>query len=170
MNPFSKKVLLSLGGLLLTVLMSAAQADDWELKEAKDFSALSAQSKKDHLPIAIYFNMTKINGSKRLKEMAILPMIENGLLDGYVHMVQVTVDQPDERIKDFYGEPVKPKFFQDMYNVTSIPSIVFVDADGNEISKRMTNSGAYDYVPYYLKQRINQALKELGNKKRFKLD
>lgn len=146
-----------------------ASADDWQLKEATDFSVLSKQSKKDNLPIAIYFNMSKINASKRLKEMAILPMIENGILDGYVHMVQVTVDVPDEKIKDFYGEPVKPKFFQDMYNVTSIPSIVFVDSEGTEISQRMTNSGAYDYVPYYLKQRINQALKELGNKKQFDL-
>lgn len=166
MRTFSKWLV----GILAFATLSMAQiaqADDWQLKEATDFSVLSAQSKKDHLPIAIYFNMTKINASKRLKDMAILPMIENGILDGYVHMVQVTVDAEDEKIKDFYGEPVKPKFFQEMYNVTSIPSIVFVDADGNEISKRMTNSGAYDYVPYYLKQRINQALKELGNKKRF---
>ncbi|MDX1796460.1 MAG: hypothetical protein R3219_07005, partial [Hydrogenovibrio sp.] len=74
-----------------------ASADDWQLKEATDFSVLSKQSKKDNLPIAIYFNMSKINASKRLKEMAILPMIENGILDGYVHMVQVTVDVPDEK-------------------------------------------------------------------------
>lgn len=163
-----KLILLSLL-FLLSSSLQVANADDWQLKEATDFSVLSKQSKKDNLPIAIYFNMSKINASKRLKEMAILPMIENGILDGYVHMVQVTVDAADEKIKDFYGEPVSPKFFQDMYNVTSIPSIVFVDSDGNEISKRMTNSGAYDYVPYYLKQRINQALKELGNKKQFDL-
>ncbi|WP_024852061.1 thioredoxin domain-containing protein [Hydrogenovibrio kuenenii] len=162
-----KLFLLSLLFVSFSGLLNSAYADDWQLKEATDFSALSKQAKKDHLPIAIYFNMTKINGSKKLKDRAILPMIENGILDGYVHMVQVTVDA-DEKIKDFYGEAVKPKFFQDFYNITSIPSIVFVDADGNEISKRMTNSGAYDYVPYYLKQRINQALKELGNKKRFK--
>ncbi|BBN60613.1 hypothetical protein [Hydrogenovibrio marinus] len=168
MRTFPKLFLLSLVFVAFSVA-NVAQADDWQLKEATDFSVLSAQSKKDHLPIAIYFNMTKINASKRLKDMAILPMIENGIFDGYVHMVQITVDEPDETIKDFYGEPAKPKFFQEMYNVTSIPSIVFVDADGNEISKRMTNSGAYDYVPYYLKQRINQALKELGNKKRYDL-
>ncbi|MPQ76407.1 hypothetical protein [Hydrogenovibrio sp. JE_KL2] len=166
MRTFSKWLV----GILAFATLSMAQiaqADDWQLKEATDFSALSKQSKKDHLPIAILFNMTLIKSCKDLKDKALLPMIENGVLDGYVHMVQVTVDAEDEKIKDFYGEPVKPKFFQDLYNVTSIPSIVFVDADGNEIGRRMTNSGAYDYVPYYLKQRINEALAAMGNKKRF---
>lgn len=161
-------VAISLAASMLATF--SASADDWQLKEVTDFSQLAKQAKKDNLPIAIYFHMAKINASKKLKDMAILPMIENGILDGYVHMVQVTVNKTDEKIKDFYGEAVKPQFFQEVYNVTSIPSIVFVDADGNEIGKRMVNSGAYDYVPYYLKQRINLALKQLGNKKRMKLE
>lgn len=163
----------SAAGWLAMVLLAGlgmspmtAWADAWALNPAEDFQQLAKQAKQDKQPIAIYFNRVRCGACEKLKDAAILPMIENGLLDGYVHMVEIRVDAKGETIRDFYGEPVENAFFQELYNVTTFPTIVFVDADGSEIGKRMVNSGAYDYVPYYLTERINQALEEMGNDKR----
>lgn len=143
-----------------------AHADDWALNTVTDFGKIAQQAKKDRQPIAIYFNRVRCGACEKLKEMAILPMIENGHLDGYVHMVEIRVDEKDVTTGDFYGEQVENRYFQELYNVTSFPSIVFVNEEGDEIGTRMENSGAYDYVPYRLRKMINEALAEMGNKKR----
>lgn len=168
MKRFSVSRRLLLIGWGFLVLPWTAQADDWALNTVQDFGQLSQQAKKTRQPIAIYFNRVRCGACEKLKEMAILPMIENGHLDGYVHMVEIRVDEKDVTTGDFYGEPVENMYFQELYNVTSFPSIVFVNEDGDEIGSRMENSGAYDYVPYRLKKMINQALEEMGNEKRMK--
>ena len=153
--------------VLLTLGLSVnASADEWRLNAIDDFAQLGQQAKKDHLPIAIYFNRVRCGACEKLKEAAILPMIENGLLDGYVHMVEIRVDAKDIKTRDFYGEQVPNSFFAQLYNVTTFPSIVFVNGDGDEIGQRMENSGAYDYVPYRLKKLINRALADMDNDKR----
>lgn len=152
---------------LLTLGFSTiAKADEWRLNTIDDFSKLGQQAKQDKLPIAIYFNRVRCGACEKLKEAAILPMIENGLLDGYVHMVEIRTDAKGIQTRDFYGEQVKNSFFADLYNVTTFPSIVFVNAEGDEIGQRMVNSGAYDYVPYRLKKLINRALADMDNDKR----
>lgn len=165
MRKFCLKLMMALS--LWLTLVFPLHADDWALLEVKSFAAIGEQARADNLPIAIYFNRVRCGACEKLKDAAILPMIENGLLDGYVHMVEIRVDKKETQVEDFYGEAVSPMFFQQLYNVTSFPSIVFVNADGDEIGQRMENSGAYDYVPYRLKKLINQALKEMGNARQF---
>ncbi|QBZ84091.1 thioredoxin family protein [Hydrogenovibrio crunogenus] len=153
--------------LLLTLGFSTTvKADEWRLNTIEDFSKLGQKAKQDKLPIAIYFNRVRCGACEKLKDAAILPMIENGLLDGYVHMVEIRTDAKNTQTRDFYGEQVKNSFFAELYNVTTFPSIVFVNGDGDEIGKRMVNSGAYDYVPYRLKKLINRALVDMDNDKR----
>ncbi len=94
----------------LGVSPMTAWADAWALNPAEDFQQLAKQAKQDKQPIAIYFNRVRCGACEKLKDAAILPMIENGLLDGYVHMVEIRVDAKDETIRDFYGEPVENAF------------------------------------------------------------
>ncbi len=153
----------------LALLSQSARADEWALVNTTDFRPVVAQAKKDGLPIAIYFNRVRCGACEKLKEEAILPMINNGLLDGYVHMVEIKVNAKDEVFYDFYGEETDGLFFQDLYNITTFPSIVFVNAEGDEIGHRMENSGAYDYVPAELTDLINQALVALGKPPKMKV-
>lgn len=74
----------------------------------------------------------------------------------------------DAKVKDFYGDEVPASEMAELYNVTTFPLLVFVNAQGDELGIRMENSGAYDYFPYYFRQRINQALEKLDNPKRIK--
>ncbi len=165
---------LSLKNLILMACIllfsTVSQADDWALHEAKDISILSQKSQKDHLPIVIYFNMKDCGACQKLKDNVITPLMNNGRFDGYIHMVQVTVDLKNHPIIDFYGDKSNGAQLKADYNITTEPTMVFLNSDGDMIASPMVRSGAYDYASYYIQQRINKALKALGNPKRINLD
>ncbi|WP_373018474.1 thioredoxin family protein [Thiomicrorhabdus sp.] len=150
--------------IALSFLAVAAQAD-WRLQEVQDFSAVAKQAKAKNVPLVIYFTRERCPPCVRFEENALLPMVENGLVDGYIEIVELQADA-DDKVIDFDGYEVSRSEIAELYNVTTFPRLVFVNAQGRELGIRMENSGAYDYFPYYFKQRINQALEKLGNAKR----
>jgi len=170
-TPF-KPLLLSLTLFIFGLLgiNSFAQADDWALTETHNLQKVANQAQKDHLPIIIYFSMQGCGACQKLRENVIDPLMNNGFLDGYVHMVQVTVDLKDSPLIDFYGEKSTGADLKAEYNITTVPTLVFLNPEGDSIASPMVRSGAYDYVPYYLQQHINKALKALGNPKRINLE
>lgn len=156
-----------IGIALFSLLSVAVQAADWRLLEVQDFSAVAQQAKAKNVPLVIYFTRERCPPCQRFEENALLPLIENGLVADYIEIVELQADS-DAKVKDFYGEEVPAGEMAALYNVTTFPRLVFVNAQGDELGIRMENSGAYDYFPYYFRQRINQALQKLNNPKRIK--
>lgn len=149
---------------LLSMIVTAVHAD-WRLQPVEDFSAVAQQAQARNVPLVIYFSRERCPPCKRFEENALLPLIENGLVADYIEIVELIGDS-DGKVKDFYGDEVPASEVAELYNVTTFPRLVFVNAQGDELGIRMENSGAYDYFPYYFRQRINQALEKLNNPKR----
>lgn len=154
----------SLFGLILALLFAPiSYADSEVLPLAKDLQQLGKQAVQRNLPIAILFSAKGLKSTTKLKDEAILPTLYSGRLDGYVLMTEVHVNV-DETTVDFYGDATPNQEFKALYNLTSLPVVIFVNGEGEVIHEQLL-SGAYDYYPFYLKQSINQALKALGNSK-----
>jgi len=151
---------------LLFMTVSELHAD-WRLQPVEDFSAVAQQAQARNVPVVIYFSRERCPPCQRFEENALLPLIENGLVVDYIEIVELIADN-DAKVKDFYGDEVPASEMAELYNVTTFPRLVFVNAQGDELGIRMENSGAYDYFPYYFRQRINQALEKLANPKRIK--
>lgn len=148
--------------LCLTVI-APVQADDSVLPLANNLQKLGQQANSANLPVAILFTAKGLKSTKKLKDEAILPALYSGELDGYVLMREIQVNTKSSTI-DFYGESVTNKEFKDIYNLTSLPVMIFVNGDGDVIEEQLL-SGAYDYYFFYLKQSINRALTALNNPK-----
>ena len=151
-----------LWSLILGLLMGKSFAADLPL--AINLQQLGEQARKAHIPIVLVFTYQGIRSGEQLKEEALLPELRSGELDGFAFFREIVVND-NRKIIDFYGEPTSSKVFQQLYNLTSLPVVIFVNADGEEIADPLL-SGAYDYYAFYLKQQINQALKALGSPKR----
>lgn len=131
---------------------------------AIDLQQLGSLALKDNLPIAILFSSKGLKSTLKLKEEALYPVLLSGELTGYVLFTEIQVNDKGSTI-DFYGEKMENSEFKGLYNLTSLPAVIFVNGEGNVVTEQLL-SGAYDYYYFYLKQSINKALEALGNPKR----
>ncbi|HHT00581.1 MAG TPA: hypothetical protein ENK73_06975 [Thiomicrospira sp.] len=151
-------------GLVTSILFSqTAHSDSNVLPIATNLQELGQKALKENLPIAILFDSKGLKSTEKLKDEAILPALFSGQLDGYVYMTEIHVND-DQTTVDFYGDATPNLEFKSLYNLTSLPVVIFVNGEGEVITDQLL-SGAYDYYHYYLKQSINNALKALNNPK-----
>lgn len=149
-------------GLLTSLLLSShAYSDTSVLPIASNLQELGKKATKQNLPIAIFFSAKGLKSTSNLKDEAILPALYSGQLDGHVLVTEINVNV-DETTIDFYGDVTPNTEFKDLYNLTSLPVMVFVNGEGEVITDQLL-SGAYDYYHFYLKQSINEGLKALNN-------
>lgn len=136
-----------------------------EMPAATNLFVDGKQAEAKNIPIAILLVHDGVSSGEVLKEEAIYPNLLSGVFDGKVIFREIAVNRPGNII-DFYGEPLPKKAYQNLFNITSLPAMVFVDADGNALATPLF-SGAYEYYGYYLKQQLNQAMQTLHNPTRF---
>lgn len=161
-NKFAlRHFLLSVTLSVFALFSSASYADRETLPLAKNLQLLGQQAAKQNIPIALLFTSKGLKSTSKLKDDAILPALYSGQLDGLVLMREIEVNTEATTI-DFYGEVIANKEFKQLYNLTSLPVVIFVNGDGDEINPPLM-SGAYDYYFFYLKDSINASLKALGN-------
>lgn len=149
--------------LVILVIFYApfSMSDRGVLPIATDLQALGKKAAEQNIPIAILFAAEGLKSTINIKEEAILPALYSGQLDGYVLMREINVNTADSTI-DFYGEAIDNSEFKALYNLTTLPVVVFVNSDGDVIEEQLI-SGAYDYYFHYLKSSINRALSSLNN-------
>jgi len=128
---------------------------------AKNLEKTAQLATQKNIPIAILLSFKGLNSTKDLKEEALYPNLLSGLYDEAALFREIQVNTKAQTI-DFYGEPLPNSLFQQLFNVTSLPVVVFVDSQGNLLTSPLI-AGSYEFYGYYLKQKINQALKALNN-------
>ncbi len=128
---------------------------------ATNLQTFGQQALKQNIPIAILFSAKGLKSTEKIKDLALYPALLSGELDGHVLFTEVEVNIDSETV-DFYGEPMANKEYKALYNLSSLPVVIFVDGEGEVITEQLL-SGAYDYYYFYLKQSINNALKALNN-------
>lgn len=150
-------------GLLVCTFSATAHSDSTVLPLASNLQQLGQQASQKNIPIAILFSAKGVKSTENLKEEAILPALYSGQLNGHVLMTEIHVNVDDTTV-DFYGDVTPNAEFKALYNLTSLPVVVFVNSEGDVLTEPLL-SGAYDYYYFYLKQSINQALTALNNPK-----
>ena len=128
---------------------------------ATNLQTLGQEAIKQNLPIAILFSGKGLKSTEKIKDLALYPALLSGQLDGHVLFTEIEVNIDADTI-DFYGEAMANKEYKALYNLTSLPVVIFVNGEGNALTDPLL-SGAYDYYFFYLKQSINHALKALNN-------
>ena len=136
-----------------------------EMPLAENLYLDGQEALQKNIPIAILFAYKGLKSTENLKEEALYPNLLSGVFDGKVLFREIEVNVPKTLI-DFYNEPLEAKAFQELYNVTSLPALVFVDGHGEQILPPLL-SGSYDYYGFYLKRELDKAMQHLGNPTRF---
>ena len=127
---------------------------------AQDLRAVSKQAKVDNLVLVIEFQSEYCEYCVILEEEFLLPMQRNADYRKKILIRSVSMDS-HASIIDFDGRSISTTEFAYRYNVTVTPTLLFLDANGVEISEKIVGIWSEDYYGGFIDQRIDQARSKL---------
>lgn len=103
------------------------------LKEGSDLTLEATESNKKQIPILLFFSMEHCPFCMEVQEDYLKPILRNSEYDNKVIIRKMRIDSAGV-VRDFKGNERDPGDFSDDYNVSMVPTLVLVDAQGNKIA------------------------------------
>jgi len=151
--------------LLLVVIAvpGFAQQTGKVIPEATDLRMLGDLARKHQLPVMLMVSQQDCPYCVLLKSDILNPMMVSGDYTDRVIMAELRIDLGDSII-DFDGQAVSPRDVALRYKSTFSPTLLFLDADGNQVRKRMIGVNTIEMYGYYVDESIDAALKTIRSR------
>jgi len=153
--------------VLFSLVSTICVADDDEyvlppvtLIAAKDLRADAAQAQDQQLPILLYFASDYCSYCRYVEEEQLKPMLRNHDYDSRVMVRRISATGFGS-IVHFNGKSMSATQLAEYYHAGTAPTLVFVNAKGEEIAPRIVGVSSRDYYGGDLDESINQALKSI---------
>lgn len=134
-----------------------------EIAKAENFVKDAKISLEQHKPIFLYVSSKSCVYCKRLEKDIIGPMLNSGEYEKKIIMRKITLEDNDPII-DFSGQRVLPADFLVDYQINATPTLLFLDHQGKQITKRIEGYLSDDLFWYYLDKSIDQSVAKLHQK------
>ena len=118
-------------------------------------------SARKSLPILLMFSATDCSYCELLENEILKPMLLSGDYVNKVIIRKVNIDEDSDMVRDFNG---KKKVLSDIvlrYNIHVTPTMVFVDKNGKELTKRMIGINTVEYYGGDVDNAIDKSIKKL---------
>ena len=103
------------------------------LKSGADLEADSTEARDKQVPVLLFFSMEHCPFCNTVEEDFLKPMLRNSEYDSKVVIRKIKIDD-NHFVKDFNGQSRDPGEFSEEYNVSMVPTLVLVNANGKMIS------------------------------------
>ncbi len=153
--------MIALKRLFLAVfILSSASISAGSVAGELSFAAVANASRDSGRPIMMVFGAEECGYCERLKQDVLTPMARTGALDEQVLLREMDIHRGG-KIKDFEGNRVRSRVFVRRYQVYATPTVVLLDAKGNELTRPIVGySDAADYSAR-LEKAIGEAARAL---------
>jgi thioredoxin-related protein len=148
-------------GILACLTAGAAHAvERGVLPFAKDLPAEAQLARAKHMPILIMFGAQGCGYCNRVRDEVLIPTTRNADYDDKVVLLEVDVSSA-KRLVDFNGVATTHAQFAQRYRVGFTPTVVLLDAQGNQLTDPLVGFVTADYYGGDLEDRLNLALGKL---------
>jgi thioredoxin-related protein len=135
--------------LLLASLLGLVQP-------AIDLQLTAREARQARLPILLYVSRSDCTFCRKFEAQVFNPLIRSGAIAEQIIIRELVWDLPG-LLRDFSGRSVAPAAIAEAYDAKLTPTLLFLDAHGNEVVKRITGYRESDYFSYYLEAAITNA-------------
>jgi thioredoxin-related protein len=149
--------ILAFSALTPSTVVSAAPAG---IPQADQLAAIAARSNQQALPVIVFVTREGCPYCRSLRNAVLLPMLKGGQFEQRANLVEVSLDARLP-FSDFDGRPVSATEFGARYKVNITPTLLFLDANGRELTKPRVGISNLDLYGFYLDRSINEAMSEL---------
>jgi thioredoxin-related protein len=141
-------------------LAGPAAGDSVAMIQVADLRAESLLAKRKGLVLVIEFSADDCAYCRKLEDLFLLPMQRNAEYSDKILLRAVSLTDFDSLI-DFDGRSVTTTEFAAQYDVTLTPTLVFLNADGVEMSEKLVGIWSEDFFGGFIDNRIDEARDKL---------
>jgi len=133
----------------------AASGDD--IPAVGNLARAGESSQQQGVPTVIFVSREACPYCRTLRDEILLPMQRAGKFDNKAVLLEVSLDRV-EPLTGFDGQQTTAQAFGDLYQAQITPTLLFLDPQGQEISRRIVGISNLELYGYYLQQSIDVAL------------
>jgi thioredoxin-related protein len=141
-------------GVLLLAVGGLARAQP-SVADAGDLQRLGATVRAESTPLVLVIWAHDCPYCGVLEKQVLQPLLASGELDGRGLLRRI--DLEGELLRDFDGRQVSGWSFAGRYRARLTPTVLFLDAEGNELAERLVGINSVDFYPAYLDRAIDAA-------------
>lgn len=155
---------MKLPALLFSVLLLAsapllADAQSVVIPEPEDLQVEAEAARDRNLPILLMFGTDECPYCELVEREFLRPMIYSGEYEEKVLIRRLHMN--GSLLTDFDGKPVTGRELAERFGVKFTPTVVFLDAEGRQVSRKMVGVSTPDYYGGYLDEAIASALAQV---------
>lgn len=150
---FTIKLLLWM--LLLTAFSHTSAAGE-SVPDAYDFHALQQEMHDKKLPLLLEFRADYCGFCRQLEAEHLTPMLNSGKYDSRILIRRFSLGN-SQTITDFNGDKIDAEEFAFRHKASLTPTLVFLNAEGEEVAERLLGYNSPDFYGAYLENAIDTA-------------
>lgn len=128
-----------------------------EIPRVADFAMLAKNAKNQQKLIMLQVSASDCNYCVILEEELIKPMLRSGDYDNDVLIRKVDIDSY-KKLSGFDGQSISGPQLAKMLNIKVTPTLIFLNSENQEVSKRIVGVNSLDYMGAYVDDAIKQGL------------
>lgn len=141
-----------------------ALAEEQAVEDTSDFQALQKEMQEKKLPLLLAFRADYCGYCAQLEQEYLAPMVKSGDYANRILIRRFSMDKEDSTT-DFDGEHLDAGEFAYRHKVSLTPTLVFLNAQGDEVAERLLGYNSPDFYGAYLENAIETAHQAVNGEK-----
>ena len=137
-----------------------AGADSAAMIAVSDLREEARLARAGNLILVVEFSSEYCGFCRKLEERFLLPMQRNAEYNAKVLIRYISLDAY-ETLVDFDGQSMTTAEFAERYDISLTPTLLFLNADGVEMSEKLVGIWSEDFYGGFIDNRIDEAREKL---------
>lgn len=146
--------------LAVSFFSGPAGADAVTMIAVADLRQEARLARAGNLILVVEFSSEYCGFCRKLEELFLLPMQRNAEYNAKVLIRSISLDAYETLI-DFDGRSMSTGEFAERYDVSLTPTLLFLNADGVEMSEKLVGIWSEDFYGGFIDNRIDEAREKL---------
>jgi thioredoxin-related protein len=146
--------------LAVSLISGPAGADAVTMIAVADLREEARLARAGNLILVVEFSSEYCGFCRKLEELFLLPMQRNAEYNAKVLIRSISLDAYETLI-DFDGRSMSTGEFAERYDVSLTPTLLFLNADGIEMSEKLVGIWSEDFYGGFIDNRIDEAREKL---------
>ena len=131
-----------------------------QVAQTNDLASVASIARDRKLPILLVFSAHHCTYCELLEDEILKPMLLSGDYRERVLIYKILLDE-ESALQDFNGSTISPAALSQRYDVYVTPTMLFLDANGQELSERILGINTLEMFGGLVDQAIDRSLAQL---------
>lgn len=143
--------------LLVLVGQPSLYAVESEIPATDNLAQIGQLSRHQGVPVIVFVSRDACPYCRTLRDKILQPMLSAKKFEHRAVLVEISLDRVDP-LTGFDNQQVTAQVFGESYRAGITPTLLFLDDEGREVSKRIVGISNLELYGFYLQKSIDKAV------------